>query len=343
MKYLLILGNGFSIDLLTHLGRHTDVPLSNLFAYGDKLLWPANGQNAFISFRNTPNLWILGVRPSNGAEKNNQIIENVITCANAYYLKDPDTRSIGQADKRSIYIYAYRELVVYLKYLFVSFDKVVPINNDAISDWPWANLFKNLSRNTTINKIDIVTFNYDVWLERALDALEIEYNVSVISKDEDKKFSVTKPHGSISFIHSKKMEPSAFSINYESDYLEGGSNDFSVEMEGLDSNTPIIPIIPPAGDSERFNLTWAGNLRSDAVKKARSMGEGDHVVLCGLSYWHVDRKEIDDLLMKVSDKVNLSYINPSPPETFDAVLTSLFSQYEHYTTISRYTEGVFNA
>ncbi|MCU7926530.1 MAG: hypothetical protein KZQ97_08805 [Candidatus Thiodiazotropha sp. (ex Dulcina madagascariensis)] len=343
MKYLLILGNGFSIDLLEHLGKHTDIPLSNLFAHGDKLLWPAIGHNAFISFRNTPNLWILGVRPSNSAEKNNQIIENIITCANAYYLKEPGTRSFGQTDKRSIYIDAYRELVVYLKYLFVSFDKEVPINKHDISNWPWARLFNSLSSNEIIEKIDIVTFNYDVWLERVLDALEIEYNVSVINENDAKKFSVTKPHGSISFIHSKKIELSAFSINYESDYLEGSSSDFSLTMEDLDVNTPIIPIIPPAGDSERFNLTWAGSLRRDAVEKAGSLQEGDHVILCGLSYWHVDRREIDDLLMKVSDKVSLSYINPSPPETFDAVLTSLFSQYEHYTTIGRYTEGAFNA
>ena len=67
------------------------------------------------------------------------------------------------------------------------------------------------------------------------------------------------------------------------------------------------------------------------------------MVVCGLSYWHVDRREIDDLLMNVSDQVNLTFVNPSPPETFDAVLTSLFDNYEHYTSIQNYAEGVINA
>jgi len=128
-----------------------------------------------------------------------------------------------------------------------------------------------------------------------------------------------------------------------SDYLEGSLDDFDVKMLKLDLNTPIIAIIPPAGDSERFNLTWAGSLRKDAVKKAESLGNGDRVVLCGLSYWHVDRREIDDLLLKVSDQVELAFINPTPPETFDAVLTSLFRHYEHYTSIDRYIGSSFHA
>jgi len=343
MKYLLILGNGFSLDLIQHLDKLQHIPLTNLFEYGDKLVWPANGNHAFISFRNTPNLWILGVRPSNTPEKNNQIIENIITCANSYYLKAPSSRSLGQSDKRSIYICAYRELVVYLKYLFVSFDSRISFTEPDIANWAWAKLLRSLATQQDVERVDIVTFNYDVWLERILEALQIEYHISVISNETQGKYSITKPHGSISFIHTKPLDPSAFSINYDSDYLEGVVEDFEVKLTGLDQNTPIIPIIPPAGDSERFNLTWAGSLRNDAAIKAESLGIGDRVVLCGLSYWHVDRREIDDLLLKVSDQVELAFINPKPPETFDAVLTSLFTQYEHYTSIENYIGELHNA
>lgn len=343
MKFLLILGNGFSLDLLQHLDQLNQAPLTNLFAFGDKLVWPADGGHAFISFRNTPNLWILGVRPSNSPEKNNQIIENIITCANSYYLKTPTSRSFGQSDKRSIYIDAYRELVVYLKYLFVTFDKAITIDNANLINWSWAKLLSSLSLKKEVEVVDVVTFNYDLWLERTLSALNIEYHLSAMSNEIKGKFSITKPHGSISFIHKKPLDPLAFSINYNSDYLEGSLNDFNIKMTDLDQNTPIIPIIPPAGDSDRFNLTWAGSLRKEALKKAESLQEGDRVVLCGLSYWHVDRREIDDLLLKVSDKVELAYINPTPPETFDAVLTSLFRHYEHYTSIDSYIGGSYHA
>lgn len=339
MKYLLILGNGFSIDLLKYLNKNDSIPLTNLVAEGDKLHWPADNGGAFLSFRNTPNLWILGIRPSNPSERNNQIIENIITCANAYYLKAPSSRSFGTTDKRSIYIDAYRELVVYLKYLFVHFDKTIDIKLEDLKDWPWARLLRAIADDSSVHSVNVVTFNYDIWLERTLEALGLNYNVAILSSAASAKISVIKPHGSISFVHKKHLDPSAFSINYASDYLEGKISDFDVLTSDLDRNTPIIAIIPPAGDSDRFNLTWAGHIRSHALTQAKALSDGDKVVLCGLSYWHVDRREIDDLLLNISDKAELAYINPSPPATFDAVLTSLFRQYEHYTSAERYLGG----
>lgn len=343
MKYLFILGNGFSLDLVHHLNTFKNIPLNNLFEYGDKLDWPTDGNHAFVSFRNTPNLWILGARPSNPPEKNNQIIENILTCANSYYLKESNKRSFGQSDKRSIYINAYRELVVYLKYLFVYFDSKISFDCNDIGNWAWTKLLRSLNQQENVERINIITYNYDVWLERVLESLGIEYHISGMSSQNQEKFSITKPHGSISFIHKKPLDPAAFSINYDSDYLEGDITDFEVRMADLNQNTPIIPIIPPAGDSDRFNLTWAGVLRKDAAKKAEALKTGDRVILCGLSYWHVDRREIDDLLLKISDTVELAFINPAPPETFDAVLTSLFTQYEHYTSIGNYIGDKYDA
>ncbi len=145
MKYLFFLGNGFSLDLIQHLKRQEDILLTNLFAHGDRITWPPYNRNAFISFRNTPNLWILGVRPTNTSEKNNQIVENVITCANAYYLKPSNSKSFGMSDKRSIYIKAYKELVVYLKYLFVWFDSDVSIAEAALDGWTWADFLVGLN------------------------------------------------------------------------------------------------------------------------------------------------------------------------------------------------------
>ena len=254
MKYLLILGNGFSVDLLSHLNQLSEVPLTNLIAYGDKLLWPQNNRNAFISFRNTPNLWILGARPSNSSDKNNQIIENVITCANAYFLKDPKTRGFGGPDKRRIYIDAYRELVLFLKYLFVTFDQSIQIDKRSVENWSWAKLFTNLNDDKSVSKVDIVTFNYDLWLERTLEEINVDYNISIIGGSPQQKFSIVKPHGSISFIHKTILDKDAFSINYDGDYSEGKSEDFSLQMTDLDVNTAIVPIVPPAGDTERFNL-----------------------------------------------------------------------------------------
>ena len=336
MKYVLILGNGFSIDLLGHIRNGDTTPLSNLLCFGDKLPWPQNGKSAFISFRNTPFLWLLGVRPSNGSEKNNRIIENIITCANAYYLKPKEKRNFGDGEKRKAYIAAYKELIIYLKYLFVYLDENYVFNKKDIEEWPWAKFLQKINNDVDIEFIDIITFNYDVWIEKVLTCLGINYSINVFEPVGENKFRITKPHGSISFVHKTRINFDAFNINYHGELLDGASSDFDVLENDFRHNTPIVAMIPPAGDSERFKLTWAGNMRDAAIDIAKNVDRSDKVLLCGISYWHVDRQEIDEILINIPDSTEISYINPEPPETMDAVLTSLFDNYEHFTSVGRY-------
>jgi len=349
VKYLFLLGNGFTIDLLFHLNELETYPVSNIFSYGDKLSWPGSPEKAFISFKNTPNLWLLGVRPNNSAEQNNQIIENIITCANALYLKkdlnlnkEPSKLKAINVGKGDIYINAYRELVIYLKYLFVLFDKSVDFDPGKISEWPWARLFTNLDRDDTVSDVYIVTLNYDLWLERTLDTQNIRFKTAVIeNSSKTGKFQIIKPHGSISFMHKKERKD--FSINYDkqSEIFEGSAKDFEWKMKDLDKFTMITPLIPPAGESSRFNATWAGDLRKSAIDCAQKIEKDDRVIVSGLSYWHVDRREIDEILLSIDDQCEISCINPSPPEALDSVLTSLFDNYDHYTTAERYIGGLY--
>lgn len=341
MKYLIILGNGFSIDLLRHIDKFDDYPLTNLLSYGDKLRWPANDCNAFISFRHTPNLWLLGVRSHNSAERNMQIVENIITCANAIQMKKRDITRKAPASVGDVYLNAYKELVSFLKFLFIQFDQEIKIENDDLLGWHWAELLKSLNENEKVSQVDIITFNYDLWMERVLELLNIDYKTTVIENSGGGKFSITKPHGSISFVHSKSLDVENFNINYsnEIEILEGGEDDFTLEMEDLKKHSPITPLIPPAGDSNRYQLTWAGKLKREAECKAKAIEDGDKVILCGLSYWHVDRQEIDEILLNLTSQCELAYINPNPPEALDAVLTSLFKNYEHYVSAERYAGG----
>ena len=54
---LIVLGNGFSIDLVKHINKETDINLSNLFRNGDKVLWPANDEPGFLSQYHCPELF----------------------------------------------------------------------------------------------------------------------------------------------------------------------------------------------------------------------------------------------------------------------------------------------
>lgn len=180
MKYLIVLGNGFSMDFLNHIGKLEDFPLANLLSFGDKLCWPANGANAFISFRNTPNLWLLGVRSNNSTEKNTNIIENIITCANAMYMKKSHDRYRSANNKGDLYINAYKELVSFLKFLFIHFDEDLSFSRGDLDDWHWARILRSLENDSNVDEVNIITFNYDLWMERVLEALGIGYRTTVI-------------------------------------------------------------------------------------------------------------------------------------------------------------------
>ena len=79
---------------------------------------------------------------------------------------------------------------------------------------------------------------------------------------------------------------------------------------------------------------WSQKLRNEAKKAASSVEENDEIVLCGISYWHVDRREIDELLINLNQDANFTFINPAPPRDLNAVLTSIFSKYVQQSSSS---------
>lgn len=95
----ILLGNGFSIDMMKTIGKSDVINLNNLFACGADVPWPETEAPGFLSFQNCPNLWTLGARPYLDKEQALEIIEEVITCANIL----PQRTEI----KDKIYIRAY--------------------------------------------------------------------------------------------------------------------------------------------------------------------------------------------------------------------------------------------
>jgi len=161
----IILGNGFSIDFLNHLkqseGNAELIALSNLFENGELVPWPGDGTPGFLSYKHCPNLWTLGARPNLGAKETIDLIENIITCANALNNRP---RNVD-----SIYMKAYKELVTYLKALFIFYNDKINVPNVNLEDWGWSKYFIKLNNDPTINKVHVVTLNYDIWLERILN------------------------------------------------------------------------------------------------------------------------------------------------------------------------------
>jgi len=334
-KLCLVLGNGFSIDLIKHANLDSNIDVMNLFSKGVELPWPEDGESGFLSFKHCPNLWHLGARPNMSSSAAMTLLENIITCVNVYVLKPRPDLKDGSTKPNQIYINAYFELISYLRVLFSHYNSQVTDEDlkEKTKDWPWINFIKRANDSAEYESISIITYNYDIWLERLLKIHNISFNISMMNGGafgENSKVTLVKPHGSISYYH-KKQNIAGFSIGYNKPIpVDATIDSFCVNDAIPLSNCLVNALIPPAGDTDRMKQSWSGQMRTSAAGMSRELEAGDDLIICGVSYWHVDRSELDEIFTNCSPQTNVFMINPSPNTAMDAVLTSLFSNYIYY-------------
>lgn len=339
-KLILILGNGFTIDLLAHREQQkVNIDLTNLFSKGDTVVWPdGSHERGFLSYKHCPSLWNLGARPNMDSNSANELIEDIITCANMV------SSSNAVPKENNIYLSAYYELVAYLKHLFIQYNKEVSdseLQAENIQTWGWLRLIKEANDSSEYDRIIIITYNYDIFLERILSLHNLPFSVEGLESDS-KKILLLKPHGSISFTHKDANDASIFSIRKSTDMYEASLNDFSVRYDDLEKNYLVNALIPPAGDSSRLTYKWANDLRKILEACMSDISEEDKCVISGLSYWHVDRREIDALLAKISEKnIDTYLVNPHPPKALSAVLTCVLPKHVTYSS-SEWIGGIIN-
>ncbi|WP_445357924.1 hypothetical protein [Microbulbifer sp. ANSA005] len=330
-KVCVVLGNGFTIDLMNHLDKQnkniwSSIDVLNLFRFGDALRWPRDDRPGFLSYKNCPNLWSIGARSYLEGEGTLEIIERVVTSANVYSLKGKDL-----IDERAGngFLLAYKELVYYLKYLFIHYNSAIPELDDVVEEWSWSKLFRKMNDDPSVEEVIIITYNYDIWLERVLNTLGIEYEIPLLDPKDASKFKIFKPHGSISFQHKQELPKESFEVNYKTFVSDCALSDIKVTYDNLEKHTPLNFLIPPAGESGRTDLNWTNAIKRECLAKIKSLSSDDTSFICGISYWHVDRPEIDELLVNMDDDAEVININPSPCSAFESVLNSLFKKYIH--------------
>lgn len=355
-KAFIILGNGFTIDFLQYYKKFDDtvskrIDVINLFHLGDKITPPWDNKPGFLSYKNCPSLWTLGARANSTAEESTALIEEIITCANMFFdfVNDPKQKAkrleLATSENRSLYLKAYSELIVYLQHLFSCYNSVISENKleeflKSGSEWGWLNFLKHIP-DDKYDKIVFVTYNYDIWLERILKILKLDFCLSGFGCPNGEKIEIVKPHGSISFV-PKNYTGTSYSVNYSLDYDGIPIGQLELQYDGLDKYDKGA-IIPPAGDSSRLESSapWSHKLRRRATDLASEITQNDEIVLCGISYWHVDRREIDELLINLNQDANFTFINPAPPRDLNAVLTSIFSKYVQQSSSSE-IGGILN-
>lgn len=328
-SYYIVLGNGFTIDFLNHIDKSNDIDVLNLFSQGDRVPYPADNEPGFLSYKRCPNLWNLGARAYMDKKSSMALVEDLITCANL-------ASSAKDRPLDSTYIQAYQELTTYLKYLFIYNNKKITDNEikEQLDKWGWLKLFKKLNQAEHCSNVTIVTYNYDIWLERIFMNHDINFEIcglvnGIYDEDQPCKFKIIKPHGSISFSYGDPIDPDRFTITSSQRELTNGQlSDYHVNYDSLEQVYMFNAMIPPAGDSGRLdaNLKWSDSLRKIAIEEASKLNYSAEVIMSGISYWHVDRMEIDSILTSINEAVNVKVINPRPPNTLSAVLNSLFKQ-----------------
>jgi len=331
-KLFLVIGNGFSIDFLNHLDMLNQIDLVNLFRRGTEVPWPSTGIPGFLSFKHCPNLWNLGARPNMSSAEVMLLIEDIITCVNVHVSKEKRNPIGNEYRPNDIYIHAYKELLQYLKHLFIFYNSSVEKIPKEAESWPWMEFLQYANKSKYYSEIVVVTYNYDIWLERLLNEYEVPFNIGLIENvNPNAKITILKPHGSISFVHKKVADRDSFSIKQDDELRDCPIDEFSVKYDSLDYNYLISALIPPAGESTRFNHAWASNIRREAKKRASMLSKDDEMILCGFSYWHVDRAELGELLISCDPLLNVTMVNPNPSRTITAVLTSMFSNFVIYS------------
>ncbi|WP_168190867.1 SIR2 family protein [Aquitalea aquatilis] len=302
--------------------------MRNLFANGHLVPWPgSSNHNGFLTYKNCPNLINLGLSPSATEKDIPVIFEKIITCANFCSY----SASSQSEEQNSIYINAYLELIEYLRHLFIWNDSKFKISKEKkkASSWAWLKYLQKA--NNEYDKISIFTLNYDTFLERILTKNNIEFEIDQISPAVGKKIIIYKPHGSISFVSTRLMTTTPdYRIGYNfKDPLT--PNQIKIEYENLNQYHLINTIIPPYGDSSRYGHSWSRLMLESAATSAETATD---VVISGISYWHVDRAEIDKILLSIPSKANITCINPSINPVFQAVLQSRFAKFQHYLSSS---------
>jgi hypothetical protein len=193
---------------------------------------------------------------------------------------------------------------------------------------PFINYLENSLDN--YDEVIIINYNYDIWLERLLNVHGLPFNIEGFQTNNT-KIKILKPHGSISFSFQVKTVADFTIRHLEYDNITQEVSQFDIKYD-FNNDFPIVnAIIPPAGDSNRTNMSWIKVLRQSISDRIQSASSEDTLIIFGLSYWHVDRTEIDEILTQIHPQINVKLVNPNPPTSLDAVLTSLFANYIHFT------------
>ncbi len=185
------------------------------------------------------------------------------------------------------------------------------MDNYPLHNWPYIQKFDEIR----MNLLGIVSFNYDILIERILDYFKHYYHRIGMDKTCN-GLVLFKPHGSIDF--DKGHETMNLDIQEGSLCFQ---NEFTFDhlekkrwLEPRAQNDIILPT------SSTFNLKLSF-VRYGYRWVSEKFCDAKRCIFLGLSYWYCDRPELDLIIKSLDRNCEIILANPNRPDQMLEVLT----------------------
>lgn len=289
-KFALLVGNGFTLDLVSPLGLHSSYPLQNF-----------NSRD--ISYND-----FLHKLPAINSELFGQSCDDFTAIIN--YIKNNMDDDVKDCQLRRFLALAYSK-----------FQLIVDSYQSHLLNWKWLKWIQENQHKLTC----AISLNYDRNLENVLDLAKIPYH-RVGTNEILGRVPVMKPHGSIDFDIPKR----AISCDIESRWTLTTKLNDGEYMEVVPKSEWLIPriepdIVPPSVLNIQLHLKWVKEI--SRIYQAQA-SELDAFVIIGNSYWDVDRPEIDSFLSQLRPRTKVYVIDPNPNKELIKKIQSLGLSYK---------------
>ena len=282
----LVIGNGFNISARNHLkniGEELNIDTSDFFNWKFKSI--SSNEKLIDDFpilkRNLGQV---------GFGKSFEKVQELNNYANSLIQSD------YKYEEANILICELKYYIdIAFSYFQMEFDK------KDISQWVWIKVLKLIKDKLSY----IVSFNYELVLETALDNADISYKRVGLS-EEKHGIGILKPHGSIDFDIRGVDTPLTIPINSYKD--RNNMPIKKIKKSNLISRRCECDIILPLEESYQKDYQW---IKPGYNELNRYGDKIDNLIICGMSYWECDRAEIDYILDSINKDAFITIVNKS--------------------------------
>lgn len=272
-KFCMLIGNGFTIDFGSRYGLNPSTPLSH-FGQGNMSYDKYIHQLPYIKTE----LFQIAQKESNDYKA----IESFMNSKTYNWDKDCQLRR-------------------FLSLSYASFQICADRKN--IADWKWTKWLQQNYQDLNF----VVSFNYDLVFEKALDTSKIPfYRTGSIEKETG--IPIFKPHGSIDF----DVNTSHYSVEERwemTTLLENRGKVRTVPKDEWLEPRLEADIIPPHKNNYQRILLWVKAGIDQFILHGKDI---DFLIIVGHSYGWADRQEIDQYLESLLPKTQIVVVDPKP-------------------------------